>query len=103
MAPYAYVSTSVPGSALPSSTAFLLIPELMATATAPSDPTISTDAQRYYDILMIVLNCISIIACIALVALYILLRRQNPRLMSRTSLKISVAMAYTDLLFHVSP
>ena len=109
MAPYA--STSVPGSATPSSTTSLLIHDLTATATAPSGSlvsstvhqTIAADAQRSYDVLTIVSNGISILACIALAALYILLRRKNSRLMSRTSLKINVAMAYTDLLFHVSP
>ena len=106
-----YTSTSVRGSALPSSMTFLPIRELTATSTAPlgslvtfaADQTTFADAQRYYDVLMIVLNCISILACIVIVVLYILLRRKNSRLMSRTSLKISVAMAYTDLLFHVSP
>ena len=106
-----YTSTSVPGSALPSSMTFIPILELTATSTAPlgslvtfaADQTTFADAQRYYDVLMIVLNCISILACIVIVVLYILLRRKNSRLMSRTSLKISVAMAYTDLLFHVSP
>ena len=109
MAPYA--STSVPGSVLPSSTTFLLIRESTATSTAPlgslvtfaADQTTFADTQKYYDVLMIVLNCISTLACIAVVVVYILLRRKNSRLMSRTSLKISAAIAYTDLLFHVSP
>jgi|SRR5258706_10702969 len=102
MAPYA--STWMPGSVLPSSTTSLLINELTATSIAPSGSLVTfADAQRYYDVLTIVLNCISILACIVVVVLYILLRRKNSRLMSRTSLKISLAMAYTDLLFHVSP
>ena len=104
-------STSAPGSVLPFSTASLLTHESIATSTTPSgslvtfaaDRTISANAQRYYDVLMIVLNCISILACILVEVSYFLLRRKNSRLMSRTSLQISVAMAYTDLLFHVSP
>ena len=108
MAPYA--PTSLPSSVPPSSTTFLLIHELTSTTITPSgslvtfaaDQTISADAPRYYDVLMIVSNCISILACIALVVIYIFLRQKNSRLMSRTSLKISVAMACTDFLFHVS-
>ena len=109
MAPSA--STSAPGSVLPFLTTSLLTHELAATSTAPSgslvtfaaDRVISADAQRDYDVLMTVLNCISILACILVVVSYIFLRRKSSRLMSRTSLQISVAMACTDLLFHVSP
>jgi len=100
-------STSVLGSILPSSTTS---PPLMheltatATATAPSSSLVTfADDHMYYNVLAIVSNCISILACIAAVALYILLRRKDSRLMTRTSLKISVAMICTDLLFHVSP
>ena len=63
--------------------------------------TFAEDHGYYYAV--IVSNSISILACILAVAMYTFLRRKNLKLMSRTSLKISVAMASTNLLFHVCP
>ena len=48
-----------------------------------------------------VTNSISTAACLLVIITYILLRREHPRLMTRTSLKLSLAMACTDLIYHV--
>lgn len=104
MAPQAL--TSVLGSVLPSSTTFSLISESTAASPDPSsnsDMTFALDEDPVYRYAVITSNSISILACVVAVTVYIFLRRKNSRLMSRTSLKISVAMASTDFLFHVGP
>lgn len=104
MAPQAL--TSVVGSVLPSSATFSPISE--STPASPDPPsdngmTFAVDEDPVYRYAVITSNSISVLACVIALSLYIFLRRKNPRLMSRTSLKISVAMATTDLLFHVGP
>lgn len=49
-----------------------------------------------------VTNSISTAACLLVVVAYIFLRKKHPRLMGRISLKLSLAMACTDLFYHVS-
>src|SRR5882757_10542635 len=101
MAPQA--STSVLSSVLPPSTTSSLISESTNAAANPSRSatTFVLDEDLVYHYAVVVSNSISVLACAIVVALYIFLRRKHTRLMTRTSLKISVAMACTDLLFHV--
>jgi Domain of unknown function len=102
MAPPA--STVVFDSVLPSSTTFSPIPGSIAADTSSSgNVTFVLNEDQVYYHAVIISNSISILACVVAVVMYILLRRKNARLMTRTSLKISVAMACTDFLFHVGP
>lgn len=59
------------------------------------------DGSSYNAIL--ITNATSIGASLCVIAAYYLLRRKHARLMKRTTLKLSLAMAMTDLVFHVSP
>lgn len=51
---------------------------------------------------ILITNAASIGASLCVIAAYYLLRRKHARLMKRTTLKLSLAMAMTDLVFHVS-
>ncbi|KAG8831895.1 hypothetical protein FRC17_002390 [Serendipita sp. 399] len=46
-------------------------------------------------------NSISLVACIAVVVVYLLFRRKNPRIMERTSLILALAMAISDGILHL--
>lgn len=66
-----------------------------------SAPDFVLDTDRAYSIAVLVTNTISLGACVMAIVLYFVLRRKNLRLMSRISLKLSIAMAFTDLILHV--
>ena len=91
------VSTSIPlipssrnsGAAIPNS--------LTSSQTASQN---SVDGSSYNIIL--ITNAASVGASLCVVAAYWLLRRKHARIMERTTLKLSLAMAMTDLIFHVS-
>ena len=70
-----------------------------ADATDP-EPFSETE-QVLYNAIMAT-NSISLAACIFAVSTYILLRRKYPRLMSRTSLRLGIAMTCSDAILHVS-
>ena len=85
----------------------------LSTSDPSSTSTVSTDdtgapdpysdaatKQILYDAVMAT-NAISLAACIFTVLTYIFLRRKYPRLMSRTSLRLSIAMACSDAILHV--
>ena len=81
-----------------------------AISSISADATDASSAQDSYSepdkVLynaIIATNSISLAACIFTVSMYIFLRRKNPRLMSRTSLKLSIAMACSDAILHVRP
>lgn len=61
----------------------------------------SIEAGSSYNAILIT-NATSIGASLCVIAAYYLLRRKHARLMKRTTLKLSLAMAMTDLVFHVS-
>ena len=60
----------------------------------------SNDDPVYY-MAVEVTNALSTAACLLVIVAYVYLRQKHPRLMGRTSLKLSLAMACTDLVFHV--
>jgi hypothetical protein len=65
---------------------------------APNDQVVmGTSSQA-----IIACNSISIVACVLVIVIYALLHRKHTRLMQRTSLVLSCAMATSDLLLHVS-
>src|SRR5258706_8433493 len=70
-----------------------------ANATDP-EPVDETE-QILYNAIMAT-NSISLAACIFAVTSYIFLRRKYPRLMSRTSLRLGIAMTCSDAILHVS-
>lgn len=51
---------------------------------------------------VIACNSISVAACVIVIVIYALLHRKYTRVMQRTSLVLSCAMATADLLLHVS-
>ena len=51
---------------------------------------------------ILITNAASAGASLCVIAAYYLLRRKHKRLMKRTTLKLSLAMAMTDLILHVS-
>ena len=59
------------------------------------------DSDPVYYMAVEVTNSLSTAACLLVIFAYIFLRREHPRLMTRTSLKLSLAMACTDLVYHV--
>jgi len=67
-----------------------------------TDMVFASDSDPVYYMAVQVTNAISTAACLLVIIAYILLRQKHPRLMTRTSLKLSLAMACTDLLYHVS-
>ena len=79
-----------------------------ATSIVSTDGADATDSEPYdgteqvfYNAVMAT-NSISLAACIFTISTYIFLRRKYPRLMSRTSLRLSIAMACSDAILHVS-
>ena len=79
-----------------------------ATSIVSTDGANTTDPQPYdgtekviYNA-VIATNSISLAACIFTISTYIYLRRKYPRLMVRTSLRLTIAMACSDAILHVS-
>ena len=66
-----------------------------------SVPNFILHTNRTYLNAVLATNAISLGACIIVITIFFILKRKSPRLMSRTSLKLSIAMACTDLTFHV--
>lgn len=66
-----------------------------------TDLVFASDSDPVYYTAVEVTNSISTAACLLVIITYFLLRREHPRLMTRTSLKLSLAMACTDLIYHV--
>ena len=60
------------------------------------------DDDPVYHLAVEVTNALSTAACLLVIVAYVFLRQKHPRLMGRISLKLSLAMACTDLVFHVS-
>ena len=82
-------------------------PSLTPTTSELPNPTntdlvFASESDPVYYTAVEVTNAISTAACLLVIVSYIVLRWKHPRLMTRTSLKISLAMACTDLIFHVS-
>ena len=86
---------------------------LASTEIAPITPTslsnnTSPDASTDQGVLetsahaIIACNSISVVACVLVIVIYALLHRKYTRIMQRTSLVLSCAMATSDLLLHVS-
>lgn len=69
---------------------------------SPSTPDSfdSSDAATTSDLAVKISNSISLAACIAVVVSYFYFRRNNRRIMQRTSLVLAVSMASADLLLH---
>ena len=84
----------------PSSTVPLLA---LVTSGVPSPNMVfvPTSDPVYY-MAVEVTNSISTAACLLFIVAYFVLRQKHPRLMNRTSLKLSLAMNFTDLFYHVS-
>lgn len=70
-----------------------------ANGTTSQDPAPVT-RKAFYNA-FIATNSISLAACVLAISVYFVLRRKHPRLMSRTSLKLSIAMACSDVIYHV--
>lgn len=69
-------------------------------ATQVSDNAV--DASTTSDLPVQITNAISLVACLGVLISYFVLRRKNRRIMNRTSLVLSVLMAVSDLILHVS-
>ena len=65
-------------------------------ASTGDDEVLGTSSQA-----IIACNSISVAACVLVLALYVVLHRKHARLMQRTSLILSCAMAASDLILHV--
>jgi len=94
------MATSQPSSS-PSSTVSFSDP---TTSTSPdaadSTQTFVTDTDHTLANAVLATNSISVAACVFAITSYFILRHRNPRMMARTSLKISVAMACSDTIYH---
>ncbi|SRR5258706_4082563 len=90
------ISTSTLSSSNPAAS---IVPPDGADATDPQ-PVDETEQVLYNTI--IATNSISLAACIFTISTYIFLRRKYPRLMSRTSLRLGIAMTCSDAMLHVS-
>lgn len=66
-----------------------------------SDQVFVLEVDHTYSNAVLATNTISVVASSIAIVTYFILRAKNPRLMSRTSLKLSAAMACTDLVLHV--
>jgi len=67
----------------------------------PSDQRFMTDTNKVFLNAVLATNSISVVACLFVLTAYFFLRRKYPQVMSRTSLKLSVAMACSDTIYHV--
>lgn len=109
--PLLYYSLNEPDdemSSLSDPTSFPSSTEIaLATPTSLSNDTLA-DASADQEVLgtssqaIIACNSISVTACILVIVVYALLHRKYTRIMQRTSLVLSCAMATADLLLHVS-
>jgi hypothetical protein len=85
----------------------LPLPELTAPASPPyatgtsDDEHFVTDTNKAFFNAVIATNSISLAACLFVITAYFFLHRKYPQVMSRTSLKLSVAMACSDTIYHV--
>ena len=82
------------------------VPELTTStfppnATGTSDQRFMTDTDKVFFNAVLATNSISVAACLFVITAYFVLQRKYPQVMSRTSLKISIAMACSDTIYHV--
>lgn len=91
----------------PSLTSFTApVPELTTStfppnATGTSDQRVVMDTDKVFTNAVLATNSISIAACLFVITAYFVLQRKYPQVMSRTSLKLSIAMACSDIIYHV--
>jgi len=83
------------------------VPSLELTTSGLPDPTstkrvFALNSDPVYYMAVQVTNSVSTAGCLLVIFAYTILRQKHPRLMTRTSLVLSLAMACTDLLYHVS-
>jgi len=82
------------------------VPEL-TTSTIPPHATdtpgerFMTDTDKSFSNAVLATNSISVAACLFVITAYFYLQRKYPQVMSRTSLKLSIAMACSDTIYHV--
>ncbi len=82
---------------LPELTTSIFLPN----ATDASDQRFVTDTDKVFFIAVLATNSISVAACLFVIIAYFFLQRKYPRVMSRTSLKLSIGMACSDTIYHV--
>jgi len=70
-------------------------------ATSTSDQSFVTDTNKVFFNAVLATNSISVTACLFVITVYFFLRRHHSQVMSRTSLKLGVAMACSDTIYHV--
>jgi len=70
--------------------------------TGAPNPNLDDGTEQILYKAIMATNSISLAACVFTIVTYIFLRRKYPRLMSRTSLRLSIAMACSDAILHVS-
>lgn len=70
-------------------------------ATGTSDQRFMTDTDKVFFNAVLATNSISVAACLLVIIAYFFLRRKYPQVLSRTSLKLSIAMACSDTIYHV--
>src|SRR5258706_5193292 len=91
---------------LNSASSTIPVPELTTStlppyATGTSDQRFMTDTDKVFFNAVLATNSISVAACRFVITAYFMLQRKYPQVMSRTSLKLSIAMACSDTIYHV--
>jgi hypothetical protein len=100
-------SGPMPASEPPSSASFTVpLPDLTTSTSPPQttgmlDERFVTDTSKVFFTAVLATNSISLAACLFVITAYFFLHRKYPQVMSRTSLKLSVAMACSDTIYHV--
>jgi hypothetical protein len=96
------MSTSLDPATLASSTEIAPTTPTSPSSDSPADESSDQKILGTSSQAIIVCNSISVAACVLVIIIYVLLHRKHTRLMQRTSLVLSCAMATSDLLLHVS-
>lgn len=97
------MATSEPLNSPSSTVSLSEVPPSTISPDAPgtSDQTFETDTNKVLFNAVLATNSISLAACLFVITAYFVLRRKNAQVMSRTSLRISVAMVCSDTIYHV--
>ena len=77
------------------------VPTFPPHTTDASDQRFITDTNKVFFNAVLATNVISVAACLFVITAYVFLQRKYPQVMSRTSLKLSIAMACSDAIYHV--
>jgi len=82
------------------------LPEITAPSFPPhttgmSDQRFMMETNKVFFNAVLATNSISVAACLLVIMAYFFLQRKYPQVMSRTSLKLSIAMACSDAIYHV--